>query len=243
VKELSSRGLEARIIVYSAILTALVFGATMVAMEIPATGGYFNLGETMVYTAAIIGGPIVGAIAGGIGSSLADIYSGYGNYAPGTLIIKGIEGFLVGYIFLYLSRKGPKWIGTYLLPIIGLVDAGLYLLGTKYFIGDATFYVFSKSVTFHIGVWFWALVSLLLALPAIYFYSKEDFEGLAITYSVIPGGLEMILGYYLYEIIVIGLTPAQAGTEVPFNFGQMIIGLFVALYLAKALREAGAKVL
>ncbi len=243
MKELSSRGLEAKIIVYSAIMTALVFGATMVAMEIPATGGYFNLGETMVYTSAIIGGPLVGAIAGGIGSSLADIYSGYGNYAPGTLLIKGIEGFIVGYLFLYLTRKGSKWIGTYLLPIVGIIDAGLYWLGTQYLTGEATFYVFSKAVTFHVGIWFWALVSLLLALPAVYFYAKDDIEGLTITYSIIPGGLEMILGYYLYEIGVIGLTPAQAGAEVPFNFGQMIIGLFVALYLAKALREAGVRVL
>ncbi len=240
---MSSRGLEARIIVYSSILTALVFAATMIAMEIPATGGYFNLGETMVYTSAIIGGPIVGAIAGGVGSSLADVYSGYGNYAPGTLIIKGLEGFIVGYIFIYLSKKNAKWIGDYLLPLIGLIDAGLYWLGVEYLTGEATFYVFSKQVTFHVGVWFWALVSLLLALPAIYFYAKRDLEGLAITYSVIPGGLEMILGYFLYEISVIGLSPSQAAVEVPFNFGQMIIGLFVSLYLAKALREAGVKVL
>ena len=53
----------------------------------------------------------------------------------------------------------------------------------------------------------------------------------------------MILGYFLYEISVIGLSPSQAAVEVPFNFGQMIIGLFVSLYLAKALREAGVKVL
>jgi len=43
-------------------------------------------------------GPIIGGFSGGIGSSLADIFLGFTIYAPGTLIIKGLEGFIVGFI-------------------------------------------------------------------------------------------------------------------------------------------------
>ena len=46
-------------------------------------------------------GPVVGAFAGGVGSMIADIALGYTHYAPATLVIKGVEGFIVG----YLSRK------------------------------------------------------------------------------------------------------------------------------------------
>ncbi|MEB3825163.1 MAG: ECF transporter S component [Desulfurococcales archaeon] len=238
----SGRGREAKILVYTAIMTALVFTATMVAMEIPATGGYFNLGETMVYTAAIIGGPLTGAVAGGLGSALADIYTGYGIYAPGTLVIKGLEGFIVGAIFRRLAGKSEGWVRSYTIPLTLILALILYIIGVEYFTGTASFYVFSSEISFNVTSWFWLTVSILLVIPAVYFYYRNDTEGFAITYSIIPGGLEMIAGYYLYEISVVGLEPQQAAVEVPFNFGQMIIGLFVALYLARALREAGVKV-
>ncbi|MCE4610047.1 MAG: ECF transporter S component, partial [Desulfurococcales archaeon] len=92
------------IVVRSAVFAALVLAATMISVYTPITEGYFNLGESMVYTAAILGGPYVGLIAGGIGSALADIILGYSHYAPGTLVIKAIEGYLAGWIFLKLSR-------------------------------------------------------------------------------------------------------------------------------------------
>ncbi|MCE4620798.1 MAG: ECF transporter S component, partial [Desulfurococcales archaeon] len=78
-----------RVTVYSAVFIALVFAATLIAVSTPVTNGYFNLGESMVYTAALLGGTLVGTIAGGIGSAMADLYLGYSHYAPGTLIIKG----------------------------------------------------------------------------------------------------------------------------------------------------------
>ena len=94
----------------TAIFTALVAMATIAfSVYVPATYGFFNIGETMVYTSAIVMGPIVGGFAGGVGSALADIFLGYGSYAPGTLVIKGVEGFIVGYLarnlFLNYSKK------------------------------------------------------------------------------------------------------------------------------------------
>lgn len=75
-------------------LTAIVTRYT--AFPIPATRGFFNLGEVVIYVAAIVYGPVVGMLAGGVGSALADIWAQAPYYAPFTLVIKGIEGYVVG---------------------------------------------------------------------------------------------------------------------------------------------------
>lgn len=81
-------GKHVRLLVLAALFTALTTVATMV-IQIPSPmSGYVNLGDCMVLLSAWVLGPFVGAAAGGIGSMLADIITGYAYYAPGTLIIK-----------------------------------------------------------------------------------------------------------------------------------------------------------
>jgi len=46
------------------------------------------------------------------------------------------------------------------------------------------------------------------------------------TISVVIGGLEMVMGYFLYEQLVLG---TAAIAEVPFNLVQMTVGLIVAI--------------
>jgi uncharacterized membrane protein len=58
-----------RKIVIAAIIASLVCVTTMlIQVPIPATQGFFNIGDAMIIFAAFIGGPIVGAIAGGLGA-------------------------------------------------------------------------------------------------------------------------------------------------------------------------------
>jgi uncharacterized membrane protein len=81
------------------VFTALTFAITFwLQVPIPATGGYINIGDVAVMFTALLFGPIIGGIAGGLGPMLSDIFSPYIIYAPATLIIKGIEGFLIGLI-------------------------------------------------------------------------------------------------------------------------------------------------
>ncbi len=90
----------------AAVFAALVFVATYsFVISIPATSGYFNLGETIIYTAALIFGPLTGALAGGIGAMTADVLLGYAQFAPGTLAIKGIEGLIVGVLYQKLQKR------------------------------------------------------------------------------------------------------------------------------------------
>lgn len=88
----------------AAIFAALVATATLLfVVPIPATSGYFNLGETLIYVASLLFGPLVGTVAGA-GASIADALVA-AQYAPGTLTIKAIEGFLVGFLTKKINHK------------------------------------------------------------------------------------------------------------------------------------------
>ena len=52
----------------------------------------------MVMLSGLLFGAGVGGFAGGVGSALSDALLGYGYFAPLTLLIKGVEGFLTGLI-------------------------------------------------------------------------------------------------------------------------------------------------
>jgi len=89
--------MKTRDLAAAAIFAALTFVVTRyTVVPIPATRGFFNLGEVVIYVAALTYGPFVGMVAGGLGSALADVAAGYGYYAPFTLVIKGVEGLIVG---------------------------------------------------------------------------------------------------------------------------------------------------
>ncbi|MGN1083913.1 MAG: ECF transporter S component, partial [Lachnospiraceae bacterium] len=73
--------------VLTALFTALVCVATII-IQIPSPmQGYVNLGDCIILLSAWLLGPLYGFFAGGVGSALADLLTGYSHYAPGTLVI------------------------------------------------------------------------------------------------------------------------------------------------------------
>jgi len=91
-------------IVYTGLMIAVVFVLTRFT-AISFTVGYFNLGDIgIILTSSILGG-FSGMIAGGVGSALADISYGAMIFAPVTLVVKGIEGYLLG---ILLNRYKDK---------------------------------------------------------------------------------------------------------------------------------------
>ncbi|HEX9262289.1 MAG TPA: ECF transporter S component [Candidatus Bathyarchaeia archaeon] len=153
---------------------AAIFGALAAAvtiafvLPIPATGGYFNLGDAIIFVAALVFGPFVGAFAGG-SVAIADILVGAGQFAPGTLIVKGLEGAIVGFLYRKLHNVTNP--------------------------------------------------------------------GLSASVSVILGGLEMVLGYFIYEQLFLGYNQPAALAELPFNLFQMIIGLIIAVPIMYAVQR------
>lgn len=104
---------------------AMTFVATrFISIPLVPPLGYFNLGDAVIIMVAVIFGKEAGALAGGIGSALADIsFPGYAFFAPITLVVKGIEGYVVG---LIASKRGLKsWVPFVVGPIIMI--AGYFL--------------------------------------------------------------------------------------------------------------------
>ena len=117
-----------------------IFGAftcvvTMViAFPLPATNGFINIGDAVVMLTGLLFGPIIGGIAGGVGSSLADLFLGFPIYAPATLVIKGLEGFFVGLIAN--PKKNDRWNYR---DFIGVIVGGLIMI-SGYFLYEVIIY-------------------------------------------------------------------------------------------------------
>lgn len=92
-------------IVLAALFSALTVVLTLLfRVPIPYGQGYFNFGDAIVMLSAFVMGPLSGFWVGSIGSALADIIAGYAIYAPITFLVKGLEGLLVGWLFLRTRR-------------------------------------------------------------------------------------------------------------------------------------------
>lgn len=111
--------------VLAAVFVALTCVATMV-IQIPSPmNGYVNLGDCFVLLSALFLGPIWGATAAGVGSMLADLFTGYAHYAPGTFVIKAAMALVFYLIYRTLTAgKLPK-TAAYL---IGAVAAELVMV-------------------------------------------------------------------------------------------------------------------
>lgn len=214
-----------------ALATALVTVATYsFQIYLPVTKGYFNIGEAAIYLVALLTGPYMGAFAGGVGSMLSDILGGYWFYAPGTLIIKAAEGGLLGLLASRrpaLSKRG--WQLSSLLLGSALFLA-IYFVGTTYFVGATSIGSFNVVIP----SFFWLAIALLVAsfVVATSFFMSPEASWLAI--SAVAAGSIMVLGYFLYEQFILGYV---AAAEVPFNVGQVLVGIIIAVPAYSSLKS------
>jgi uncharacterized membrane protein len=166
-KEYSRFGVTVKLTL-AAVFAALVFVVTsqIPPIPIPATSGYFNVGETVIYVAALLFGASVGALSGGIGAMLADIYLGFGVFAPGTLVIKGIEGAIVG----FLNLKLKKYIQNVTLCAVISVIVGGSEMVAGYFLYEQLALGLSFSVALAEAPFnaVQMLVGLIIALPIMH---------------------------------------------------------------------------
>ncbi len=120
------------LIAVMAVMIAVTAVFTMlVRVPIPATQGYFNFSDVAVYFSAFTFGPLVGLVAGGVGTAIADLLGGYAQWAPLTLFAHGLQGWIAG---LLAVRRGVPglvlgWLGG------TVVMVGLYLVGAALVMG------------------------------------------------------------------------------------------------------------
>ena len=82
-----------------AVLSAVtVIFTLIIRIPIAPTRGYINLGDVAIFFTAFTFGPVTALIAGGLGTAMADIISGYAQWAPFSLVIHGIQGLIIGLI-------------------------------------------------------------------------------------------------------------------------------------------------
>lgn len=220
----------------AAIFAAIVCVATLVfVVNIPATSGYFNIGETMIYVAALLFGPFVGAFAGGIGAAIADLLVAP-IFAPGTLVIKACEGTIVGFLNMRTFKQTSKlrWrnytmlLGIFVGVLLGVIGS-IYYQNVDVYLGFPPPQVPTISMSIPAEVWY--VIGGILALAiALMGFKLEPESGRAVL-AILIGGLEMIAGYFLYEQLVLGITVAVV--EVVANIVQMLVGLIVAIPIVR----------
>jgi uncharacterized membrane protein len=178
LKRLTSRKISSKEVALLSIFTALTAIATIVIrVPISATGGYFNFGEIVIYTAAFLFCSYTASFIGGVGSAMADLW-GFPLFAPITLVVKATEGYIVGKIY-------------------------------------------EKN----------------------YFPFGEKTETRVKIFAGTVGGLMMVLGYFVGEVLIYGpilggeqISAGAAATEIPVNFLQMVAGIIVATLITHKIK-------
>lgn len=128
-------------IVISSLFAALICVATML-IKIPSPlKGYINLGDGIVLLAAWILPLPYGLIAAGLGSALADLFSGYAVYAPATFIIKALMAVVAYYFYKLFAKKAKATLSR---VFSGILSELVMILG--YFLFEGILYGFVPSL-------------------------------------------------------------------------------------------------
>jgi uncharacterized membrane protein len=172
----------------------------------------------------------------------ADILLGYYQYAPATLVIKALEGGLVG----FLGRKGKAFYENhtrfewkvFTTEVGALVGILIGLLGFLYYsgiveLGSGIFSIGTQTIFIPPEFWFATGAFVTFLISTIAFFSEPEFGWMVI--STVFGGLIMVTGYFLYEQLFLGVF---ALAEIPVNIGQMTVGLIAATPIVKVVRRS-----
>lgn len=116
-----------------AALVALAFvGTFVIRIPIPATTGYFNVGDVFVVLAGLWLGPAGGLVVGALGPAFADAI-GFPQFILATCVTKGCEGLLVG-----LIGGGGRNISQRRRAIAASIGGAVVVVG--YFVFEAFIY-------------------------------------------------------------------------------------------------------
>jgi len=82
----------------------------IIRIPVAPTRGYINFGDVSIYFTALIFGPFTAFITGGVGTAIADLISGYSQWAPFTFLAHGLQGLMIGLVVRAGRRlsRAPK---------------------------------------------------------------------------------------------------------------------------------------
>jgi uncharacterized membrane protein len=217
--------------------------AILFQIYLPFTQGYINAGDGVIYVTALLFGPIIGGFAGGVGSMLANIFLGSTQYAPAVLLIKGVEGFVVGFLgYRFRLTVQRWWKPLNIIMCVGVAGLVLYV-GVNYFSGLAEIYggirpwwwITALFVEyFQWGWWYmliyisglvWLVAAVSIGILVLYFGFRVDASTGWSVLTILAGGFFMILGYFLYEQLFL----VVASASIPSNVAQILLGIMIAV--------------
>jgi uncharacterized membrane protein len=152
---MSRRAFDPRTLAVTAVMTAIVFVLTSVVRVPTPAKGYVHLGDAGVFFSAFAFGPWIGAVAGGLGTFLADMIGGYPQWAVFSLLIHGLQGWVVG----WMSAKWGGVKGLILSALVGgaivvggYLAAGILLSGVGAALGELPLNVIQVSAGAVVGI-------------------------------------------------------------------------------------------
>jgi uncharacterized membrane protein len=134
-------------------MTAIVFVLTRVVQVPTPVVGYIHLGDVGVFFSALAFGPWVGAVAGGLGTALADLTSPYAQWAFFSLLIHGTQGWIVGWanerwqgVVGFASSPAMRGVLTFVGLFLAMVVGGAIVVG-GYLIAGTILVGFGAALT------------------------------------------------------------------------------------------------
>ncbi|MCI6926921.1 MULTISPECIES: ECF transporter S component [Butyricicoccus] len=133
---MNSNKFSARFLCMTAVMAALICVMTMV-VQIPIPLGYAHLGDAFILLTVLFVGKRSGIWAGGIGSALADLLTGFTGWVIPTFIIKSLMALFVGKIAynkdgtctLFSARALIACVVGMVWMVVGYTVAGAILYG------------------------------------------------------------------------------------------------------------------
>lgn len=126
-------------------VTIAIVAVFTFVVKIPTPGGgYINAGDVAIFFVSFTFGPFTAFVSAAFGSMIADVLSGYAQWAPISFIVHGLEGLLVAFILKtkkeeVLSKKkriikeiGASFVGVF------IVSGGYFLLSGLFIYGFTT---------------------------------------------------------------------------------------------------------
>ncbi len=232
------------------LMTAAVTVATIaIIIPVPNPGGYIHAGDSMVFLAVLVLGWKYGAFAAGIGSALADIVSGYAQWAPATLVIKMIMAALMG---LAIEKAMKSMKNTTLLAVF-VAGSWLVFNFLTVYIVKQTASTDPSSLTsdpvplgqvaalvskMESQMMIVSLIIPVLLIVIALFVRRKDKVSLPVYHilGITLAGFWMVFGYFIAGGIMYG-SFAVSALSIPMNIIQFCVGFFLAEIIWSAIKK------
>lgn len=124
-------------IIFTGLFIAVVFVSTYF-IQIPTPGvmgGLIHLGNIAMFSIALKYGPKYGAISGGVGMAMFDLFSAWYLWAPGTLVVRFLMGGVIGLVgqshlfgkYIHARRVVAILLGSVVMLVLYFVYEALIL--------------------------------------------------------------------------------------------------------------------